>query len=155
MQDQVDQSDLDQDEDNQDDEDEYDDADIERQFDEVYNEFRDEASAVPETAFATAYEILLEDEIAGPGIDEDVDVDAQLMPPPPPPSRRSSTVDDTSVLIPHHRTIELNPSKFKMMLGLWAHNTGTSRQEYEGLLQILRLLRDPEVCLVQFMQTKM
>lgn len=69
-----------------------------------------------------------------------------MMLPPYSTSRRASKAkeEDTSELVPHHQ-IALESSNFKLALGLFANNTGMSRQEYLALKEILSLLGNTEI----------
>ena len=58
-----------------------------------------------------------------------------------PPSHHFSTAeDDPAEPIPHPRTRDLKPSKFKLALGLWCEDTGISRSQYSSLYEILQML---------------
>jgi hypothetical protein len=54
------------------------------------------------------------------------------------PSLTSLTGDeDDSEVLPHQRAVNTTPTRFRLALGLWRHETGISRPQYKALLEIL------------------
>jgi hypothetical protein len=61
-----------------------------------------------------------------------------------PPCRDSlADLNDTSTLVVHRRFYDINPSKFKVGLGLWCEKAGISRTDFASLRELLKLVGSP------------